>query len=273
MDKKRPQNREPRRVRFLTGCLIIASGMVATDQWVTDGHVRAAAKEVKESFDGSNDSLSQQNTPFAPGQPSQVNNPDSKWVGNPEAYNIIDSLNLPSGHKNYLKFTFECTVKALNAGNQENPATLVGMSALETGWGTDGLSPISNNHYGINGVGDAGTVNMNTREVINGEDAYRIAGFKAYSDPCGSHLDMAPMHQLEHYRDIATCSDTPEHMLNAVQHYADPQTCEIIAYQGEPLPGGGPDEKVLGHATDPDYIATVLNIIDLSRADELFLPA
>ena len=85
---------------------------------------------------------------------------------------------------------------------------------------------------------------------------------------------MAPMHQrLEHYRDIATCSDTPEHMLNAVQHYADPQTCEIIAYQGEPLPGGGPDEKVLGHATDPDYIATVLNIIDLSRADELFLPA
>lgn len=265
--------RKQRRVSFSTGLAIILTFAGVLDQVMLHGNGRATAIEYLENY-GNNDATSALSTTNYPNQVQEVTHTGSNWVENPNAYTIIDSLDLPDGHKDYLKFTFNCTVKALNAGSQENPATLIGMSVLETGWGTDELSKISHNNFGINGVGDAGTVNMSTREVINGEDAYRIAGFKAYADPCGSHLDMAPMHQrLEQYSDVVACSDTPEHMLNAIQHYADPETCELVAFQGEPLPGGGPNDKVLGHATDPNYISTVLNVIDIAHAEELFLPA
>jgi hypothetical protein len=272
MDRHRGNERKKFRPKLaaaqFAGLLLVAGYL---DEHMTEGVVRQKAAELLGEFLGNQ---SGQEREFnAPVRTEVVSNPNSKWVGNPQTKELIASLdNLSQSQKDYVWFAYNGALKVLEEGGHENPAGIVGVAILETGYGTDALSPISNNHFGIKGVGDAGTVNMQTREVLNGQDAYIVDGFKAYGDAYGSFVDFSKMHdRLAHYADVAYCSSTPEGMLNAMQFELDLNTCEILATQGEMSPVT--DTVVLGHATDPNYVSAVMDVINSIGAEQFFLPA
>jgi len=112
---------------------------------------------------------------------------------------------------------------------------------LETGWGqsvpVDKYTGIlSNNLFGIKGVGPTGSVTSNTWEVYNGV-TYRIdADFRAYSNPEGSW------------------SDHKEFLLNRDRY--KPFTEVMHEYQQ-----GAWALKRCGYATDPEYPIKLMKLI------------
>ena len=112
----------------------------------------------------------------------------------------------------------------------------IAQAALESGWGKTVLARKANNLYGIKGIGPAGTIRMDTWEVVDGKDVSVQAGFKVYHCAEECLEDRARiLTTLSRYR--AVCwAETPE------------QQCRAI------LAGGW--------ATDPAYADKLIKIID-----------
>lgn len=63
------------------------------------------------------------------------------------------------------------------------PASLIiAQSALESAWGTSGLTKKGNNLFGIKGKGPAGSCTMPTTEYVNGKPIKVNAAFRAYNN-------------------------------------------------------------------------------------------
>lgn len=63
------------------------------------------------------------------------------------------------------------------------PASLaIAQAALESNWGRSGLTQRANNLFGMKGTGPAGSVTMQTTEVVNGRPVKVDAAFRAYRD-------------------------------------------------------------------------------------------
>lgn len=247
--------------------LLIASPVVM-DQWVTDGLVREAAIEFLQ--DGMNDSNELALPEY---QEVHITNHNASWQANPNGEAIIDNLKLPQHQKDYVKFAFNAVKYALENGAQTNPAMMLSIPIIETGYGTDGLSERANNHFGIKGsTEECGSVDSETFEEINGQQIDIVDSFKCYDSPFGSFVDFdSMMKRLPHFADVIPCSGDLTTASNALQHEVDPMTCEIIAYQQETSPVTG--NRVLGHATGSAYVALVEDVAHLIHAEELFTPA
>lgn len=63
------------------------------------------------------------------------------------------------------------------------PASLtIAQAALESGWGSSGLTVRANNLFGIKGSGPAGSITVQTTEYINGKAVKINAAFRAYNN-------------------------------------------------------------------------------------------
>lgn len=63
------------------------------------------------------------------------------------------------------------------------PASLIiAQAALESAWGTSGLTKKGNNLFGIKGKGPAGSCTMPTTEYVNGKPIKVDAAFRAYNN-------------------------------------------------------------------------------------------
>src|SRR5690606_5174736 len=121
-------------------------------------------------------------------------------------------------------------------------------SILETGWGQsvpvdEYTGQLSNNLFGIKGVGSAGSVTSNTWEVYNGV-TYRIdAEFRAYNSPEESWADHKEFLNRDRYTGFR------EVMFDYTQ--------------------GAWALKRAGYATDPEYAIKLMRLIEQYNLDEL----
>lgn len=58
----------------------------------------------------------------------------------------------------------------------------IAQAALESGWGSSGLTVRANNLFGMKGSGPAGSVSMQTTEYVNGKPITVQANFRAYNN-------------------------------------------------------------------------------------------
>jgi flagellum-specific peptidoglycan hydrolase FlgJ len=58
----------------------------------------------------------------------------------------------------------------------------IAQAALESGWGSSGLTVKANNLFGIKGSGPAGSITMLTTEYVNGKAMKIQASFRAYNN-------------------------------------------------------------------------------------------
>ena len=121
------------------------------------------------------------------------------------------------------------------------PASVaIAMAINETGWGTSRLAREAHNYFGIKGrlgEGPAGVVWMTTWEVLGGRNVYLREPFRAYHSPEESFLDFGLfLHANPRYQRALTRTDDPRAFVR-----------EIAA---------------AGFATDPDYAAKIIRIMD-----------
>ncbi|MCC3374749.1 glycoside hydrolase family 73 protein [Cohnella sp. REN36] len=80
------------------------------------------------------------------------------------------------------------------------PASLtIAQAALESAWGTSGLTRQANNLFGIKGAGPAGSVTMSTTEYVNGQFVQMPATFRAYRSWNDSIADHSVLLQTKRY--------------------------------------------------------------------------
>lgn len=129
------------------------------------------------------------------------------------------------------------------------PSITIAQAILESGWGkkvpidsTTGRS--SYNLFGIKGTGTAGSVNVVTKEEVNGKIVTQTAQFKAYYNYQQSLDDHADFLQKPLYKKVIMAT-TPEEAAEALQK--------------------------AGYATDSKYaekLTTLVRTYDLSQYDQ-----
>jgi flagellum-specific peptidoglycan hydrolase FlgJ len=128
------------------------------------------------------------------------------------------------------------------------PASVTLAQALiESNRGKSGLTQKALNFFGIKGRGPAGSVQMRTREVVNGRSVYVMADFRAYRNAMESFIDHGQFF-LRNKR-YAT----------ALKHLNDGKRFAAEIHKA-------------GYATDPNYTKTLHRVIDqygLLRFDEI----
>lgn len=132
------------------------------------------------------------------------------------------------------------------------PASVtLAQAALESGWGASKLAKQGRNLFGVKADRSwkGETVEMPTREVIRGKEIRVMAKWRAYPTWAASMLDRAAF--LKRMPRYAKC----------FQHTTAPDWCREL--------------QAAGYATDPEYAALLMKIIDgrnLTRFDNLEAP-
>ena len=109
-------------------------------------------------------------------------------------------------------------------------------AALESVWGQSKLAREAHNLFGIKGTGPAGYVEMPTWEVVNGQRVQTTARFRRY-----------------HSR--AECLEDRSRILTTLSRYRDVREAGTPELQARAL-------QECGWATDPQYAAKIIQIID-----------
>lgn len=114
----------------------------------------------------------------------------------------------------------------------------IAQAALESGWGSSGLTVNANALFGIKADSSwkGKKYNSKTKEVYNGDTVYTTAYFRAYDSWGESIVDHDKfLTSFQRYK-TAIDSETPEECCRALQ--------------------------AAGYATDPDYARKLINIIE-----------
>ena len=116
------------------------------------------------------------------------------------------------------------------------PSVIIAQGAVESNWGRSSLATEHNNYFGIKaGSSWTGkTVNMQTGEILNGNNVTISSNFRVYSSIEESLKDRIAL--LEKYYPAALAATTPMGEVSAL--------------------------KAGGYATALNYVATIVNIID-----------
>lgn len=114
-------------------------------------------------------------------------------------------------------------------------AITIAQIILESGGQLSALAIEGKNLFGVKGSGSAGTINVNTHEVVNGETVTINAGFKKYNTYYQSMVDHAKVLQLPRYQ----------------VYLSQAQSLEEYAFG---IQSGG-------YSTDPTYANKLLTII------------
>ncbi|WP_136604681.1 glycoside hydrolase family 73 protein [Paenibacillus dokdonensis] len=132
-----------------------------------------------------------------------------------------------------------CAVKDMQATGV--PASLtIAQAALESGWGSSGLTKQANNLFGIKGSGTAGSCTMPTKEYVNGKQITVNAAFRAYHNWSESVADHSKLI-------LNGTKDKPMRYHGVLN--ADYKTAAAEIRKG-------------GYATDPNYTQLLINIIE-----------
>ena len=128
------------------------------------------------------------------------------------------------------------------------PSVLIAQAALESGWGQSELATKYNNPFGVKkGSSWTGrTVNLPTREVVNGVSQTVRADFRVYPSWMASIADR-------------------NKLLLTLKRYANVRSAATPQAQVEAL-------KAAGYATGENYVSSLMNTINangLTRYDEL----
>jgi LysM repeat protein len=121
------------------------------------------------------------------------------------------------------------------------PASVtLAQAILESDWGRSKLTREANNLFGIkaqNGPGSAGTYEINTDEVDDGEIITVMAAFKAYTSLADSIVDHGRwFHENSRYRKALEVKNDPRAFAYAI--------------------------NAAGYATDPDYAPKLIDLMD-----------
>lgn len=129
-----------------------------------------------------------------------------------------------------------------NMNRSKVPASLtIAQSALESAWGTSGLTVRANNLFGIKGMGPAGSVTMQTTEYVNGKPVKVSADFRSYNSWEESISDHTKL--LEN--GVSWNRNLYSKIIGATGRTA---ALEIAAS---------------GYATDPNYATKLIDIMDM----------
>ena len=86
------------------------------------------------------------------------------------------------------------------------PSLSIAQAILETGWGKH---VPGNNYFGMKGTGPAGTQNLATDEVVNGDTIHIKAKFRVYDSPRQSFDDHNRLLiESDHYKAAMAASDS-----------------------------------------------------------------
>lgn len=121
------------------------------------------------------------------------------------------------------------------------PASLIiAQAALESAWGTSGLTKKGNNLFGIKGKGPAGSCTMPTTEYVNGKPIKVDAAFRAYNNWGESIADHTKL------------------ILNGVSWDRNKYK-KVIGVDGKTA---AREIQRAGYATDPKYADKLIAIMD-----------
>lgn len=121
------------------------------------------------------------------------------------------------------------------------PASLIiAQAALESNWGTSGLTKKGNNLFGIKGKGPAGSCTMPTTEYVKGKPIKVDAAFRAYNNWGESISDHAKL------------------ILNGVSWDRNKYK-KVIGVDGKTA---AREIQKAGYATDPKYADKLIAIMD-----------
>lgn len=118
------------------------------------------------------------------------------------------------------------------------PSVIIAQAALESNWGKSTLAAKYNNYFGIKAGSSwkGKSVNMTTREVIDGASVTQQSNFRVYTTVLDSILDRNRLITgLARYKSALSAA-TPEDQIRAIQ--------------------------AGGYATSPNYADTVISIIN-----------
>lgn len=185
-------------------------------------------------------------------------------VLSPKAKEVIDSLNLPDGHKAFLRKMLPGITTVYRRGAHINPAVVLAQTSIETGFGQDELSNKTNNYFGIKaGKNWQGKIyNTDTKEeFVPGNVVTIVDGFRVYNSPAESVADYAKLIEgSKHYADAVKNYKNDLGYVNGLFNEVDDQG-NIIKAQGE--------EGVLSYGTDRGYVDKVMKVIEKDEYDKL----
>lgn len=130
--------------------------------------------------------------------------------------------------------THYADAKLATEGTAISPIVVLSIGAFESGYGRSGLTKNANNHFGIKGTGNAGSVTYMTKEYTNGRYIDIPQQFAAYT----SYLESAKAF----VRLLSSRRYAPAF------RYPNPLTQLHAVWQ-------------LGYATDPAYISKITPIV------------
>ena len=155
---------------------------------------------------------------------------------NPGAEELIDSLDISSEHKDYLKRMVPVIATATKAGAKFNPAGALAHSATESGWGVSDLSKKANNYFGLKAgkYWTGKTINLKTLEEYTEGNLTTIKdNFRDYDDPLSGVMDYARfIESRPWYADAITNNQTPKGYFDGLFHEID-NNGNILKRQGE----------------------------------------
>lgn len=121
------------------------------------------------------------------------------------------------------------------------PASLtIAQAALESGWGSSGLTVKANNLFGIKGSGPAGSITVQTTEYVNGEAVKVEAPFRAYNNWGESVADHSAL------------------IVNGVSWNRSLYS-KVLGASGKVA---AQEIAAAGYATDPNYAAKLIQIMN-----------
>ncbi|WP_339248498.1 glycoside hydrolase family 73 protein [Paenibacillus sp. FSL R10-2796] len=121
------------------------------------------------------------------------------------------------------------------------PASLtIAQAALESGWGSSGLTVKANNLFGIKGSGPAGSITVQTTEYINGKAVKVNSPFRAYNNWGESIADHSDL--------IVNGVSWNRNLYSKVLGASGKVAAQEIA--------------AAGYATDPNYAAKLIQIMN-----------
>lgn len=175
----------------------------------------------------------------------------------PDAGALISQLNLPEGHKQFLRKMVPSITTVYRNGAKINPVVALTQTSLETGYGQDRLSPIANNFFGIKAGSKWGgdVLDIDTLEEYTAGSVVTITdGFRVYPNAASSVADYARLIQSrDAYADAVRNYQSIEGYTNGLFNEVD-DNGNITAEQGSP--------GVSSYGTDRGYEQKIFTVIE-----------
>lgn len=121
------------------------------------------------------------------------------------------------------------------------PSIILGQAILESDWGQSGLSQSYNNLFGVKAGPGESSVNLETKEFVDGKWFDVTAPFKVYENWEASMDDHAKL-----FRNGVTWNTEIYKGVLSAKNYQEAAT----------------QLQVAGYATDPDYQSKIINVIE-----------